>query len=265
MNNKTKEEPYPLPNEVKNNLPKHILKNLDVLKMFYIPKNTMSSHQHISVKSDTFKRLQQIQLETLSIFHTFAEENDILYSLHGGSLMGYYWHKKMIPWDDDIDIIVRQSDITKIYKLWKSGKPIKSQKYNRGYDNKHTRIIQLNNEDYEIMKNDTLAFNKNFHRTLFKLRPVKHDCFHNVPGGIDIIYCYMAPNGILIDSWTPSRIAAGPTIFDPKEKFPEVDFNGVKTRAILPQFGKPFLDIVYTPKWRIKCHPRLKFPNQNIN
>ena len=235
-------------------------KNIVCIDKCYMYKNTLSSHQRISVISDDMKKLRKSLLQTLEVFHKYSLDNNILYSLHGGSLMGYYWNKKMIPWDDDIDVIVRLQDIQLINKLWESGKPIKAKKYNRGYDNKLTRIIKLYDKKYEIMKNIPSGI-----KTLFKLRPIENDCYKNVPGGIDIIYCMITHDGYMIDSWTPTRPAPGPLPNDKPEKFPIVDFNGIKTRAILKKYGEPFLNTVYSPKWKIKYHPRIKYPNSSIN
>ena len=257
-------KPEPLPKSILKNLPRNIYQHLDVLDGLYIPKNAISSHQRLGIHSKDFQDIRTNLIQTLATFHRYAEDNNILYGLHGGSLMGYYWRGRMIPWDDDIDIIVRTKDILKIKALWESGKPIQPTQYKRGFDNRDTRVIELYGKKYEILKNVKPKIVNNVRKVLLKLRPIDNSCFKNVPGGVDIIYCVETYGGQLIDSWTPSRIAPGPTNRDTKEKFPIVDFHGIKTRAILPKYGKPFLDKVYTKKWRIKCHPMLKFPNKNI-
>ena len=220
----------------------------------YFPRNALTKHQKISVFSKTLPILMKTLINTLDVFHKYAEKNNIIYSLHGGSLMGYYWNKNIIPWDDDVDVIVRGKDIVKINKLWESGKPINVKKYSSGFNNKLTRIIKLNNQEYEIIKNVPSGI-----KTLFKLRPRNHNCFINRTGGIDIIYCMEYPDGSLRDSWNPHRICGGPSNKYTEKMCPIVDFSGIKTRALINKIGEKYLDIVYSRKWRIKCHPSLKY------
>lgn len=257
---KKKEVIHQIPSQLLSKFPDDVVKYLVLKDGFYIPKSALSSHQKIPIFGKLFKNLQATLLQTLKVFHSFAEQHDILYSLHGGSLMGYYWHGKMIPWDDDIDLIVREKDLVKINKIWMRGKIGNFQRYSRGYDNRLTRIITIDGSKYELIKS---VPQPNSIKVLYKLRPINNNCFVNVPGGVDIISC-VVQNGKKIDGWSPHRIAAGPVDSDTEEKFPIVDFNGIKTRAILREYGEPFLDQVYSKKWRIKCHPLIKYPKKHI-
>ncbi|PSV39779.1 phosphorylcholine transferase LicD [Photobacterium sp. GB-210] len=54
--------------------------------------------------------LREKQLEILDDIHKYCIENDLKYSLAGGTLLGAIRHKGYIPWDDDIDIMMPRDD-----------------------------------------------------------------------------------------------------------------------------------------------------------
>ena len=68
----------------------------------------------------TLRELQLFSLEILKDVHQFCVENNIEYSMSDGSLIGAIRHKGFIPWDDDIDIIMRRPDYEKFCKIFKS-------------------------------------------------------------------------------------------------------------------------------------------------
>lgn len=52
-------------------------------------------------------------LEVMKFVHSFCEENGIVYSLTGGSLLGAIRHGGFIPWDDDFDIMLDRANYDK--------------------------------------------------------------------------------------------------------------------------------------------------------
>ena len=52
--------------------------------------------------------------DLLYFFMNYCKKNDIKPILMYGALIGYYFNKKMLPWDDDIDIILLEPCISKM-------------------------------------------------------------------------------------------------------------------------------------------------------
>ena len=56
------------------------------------------------------KDIQMLSLDIMKDVHEFCVENDIKYTLQGGTLLGAIRHDGFIPWDDDIDVMMPRPD-----------------------------------------------------------------------------------------------------------------------------------------------------------
>lgn len=74
------------------------------------------------MKEMTIREVQMICLDILKDIHEFCVNNDIHYSLSGGSLLGAIRHNGFIPWDDDADIQMPRPDYDKFIQTYKSKK-----------------------------------------------------------------------------------------------------------------------------------------------
>jgi len=221
------------------------------------------NHMGWSPNSKQYKKYMSNLLNILKGFHQFAEENNVLYSLNGGTLMGYYWNKNIIPWDDDIDIWLQEKDYYKIRdKLWDEGESNNKNLENAtGWYKKNSRIIKLGNKKYEIIPNNQNRISEGTHLT--KILPLNMPKNRKNIGGLDIGMCRTCQDKSLKEGWMKDRGCFIPE--NPKEKdFPIVDFSGIKTRAVIRKLGEPLLNEVYGPKWKIPCHPIMK-TKININ
>lgn len=62
------------------------------------------------MKSVDSKRLKEIQEELLRSVASFCDDHNLEYFLAYGTLIGAVRHKGFIPWDDDIDLVMKRED-----------------------------------------------------------------------------------------------------------------------------------------------------------
>jgi len=63
--------------------------------------------------------IQALLFKLFKIFHKICEENNLIYSAFGGTLLGTIRHGTMIPWDDDIDVSMPREDYNKLIRIVK--------------------------------------------------------------------------------------------------------------------------------------------------
>lgn len=222
----------------------------------FFPEGTKTPHQNLLAGSEIYKKYIKDMIQTLADFHEFAEQNNILYSLSGGSLMGYYWNKDIMPWDDDIDVMVGEDDYFWLKKrLWDNGQPMEIPKFNTGWNSRFWRKITVCGKNYEFSTNHLNEGLSQNH--LFKIIPIS-DFKKNRAGGLDVGLCGRLKNGKHKEYWTPGRTCCGPTNNFDKKLCPIVSFAGVTTRAIKRSFAQPYLDEIYGKSWVIPSHPKIK-------
>ena len=69
------------------------------------------------IKICEIKDKQKLLLVLLGQFHEICEENNLIYNIFGGTLLGAVRHKGIIPWDDDIDVTMPREDYIKFLDI----------------------------------------------------------------------------------------------------------------------------------------------------
>lgn len=71
------------------------------------------------MKELNLKEIQSASFEILKKVVEICESNNINYSLAYGTMLGAIRHKGIIPWDDDIDIMMSRPEYDKLMVYWK--------------------------------------------------------------------------------------------------------------------------------------------------
>lgn len=210
-----------------------------------------SSHQLYALTDPILARYQQLMTDTASAFFRFAESHHMLCSIEAGVLIGLIWNARLIPWDDDYDIVCREKDWHYLDTLWANAKEshltmldLTSGSWGPRWD---VRIVTINEGDEMFMMRYKLSPGP-----WYKFRPAAlNKSLHN-EGGIDIWQV----------SQTRHRIAGapscGPLNNETTQEYPWVAFHGTQFRAPRKKALDFCLDNQYGKMWRKQQHPRVK-------
>ena len=98
-------------------------------------------------------------LETCKVF----EKHQIKYILEGGTLLGIIRENRLLPWDNDLDLTIREEDLEELLKsrwdLWKKGFRTRVRYYKEDvgpFKKGEVKIIKIQTRKYLIFKGFTL-------------------------------------------------------------------------------------------------------------
>jgi len=76
--------------------------------------------QEIELTQELLKKLQMTQYEMLEELDRICRKENINYSIDGGTLLGAARDGHIIPWDDDIDIVMLREDYERFFEVCKT-------------------------------------------------------------------------------------------------------------------------------------------------
>lgn len=120
----------------------------------------------LDLSSEVLRRMQLVQLEILLEFDRICKEHNLKYQLFAGTLLGAIRHKGFIPWDDDIDVIMKRDEYDKFINICKSNPNDKY--FLQNYETDPNFFRQFS----RLRKNNTLCLQKaykdiNMHHGIF--------------------------------------------------------------------------------------------------
>jgi len=106
-------------------------------------------------KTTPVEEIQRKMLEILVYFKEFCEENQLQFTLCGGTCLGAVRHQGFIPWDDDVDVFMLREDYEKLPLLWQE--KADTSRYSCVRSNE---TINIHHSATEIKDNNTTFINR---------------------------------------------------------------------------------------------------------
>jgi len=212
------------------------------------PKYIKTEHQQLELFSDNHINYMTKLFNLFEVFHNWLEDNNVLYSIMYGNLIGYYRQNYPILWDDDFDVLlINDEGIEFINNIWNNNQEIAQPIWDEYWMYK---TIIINETKYLLLK---MNFKKNWFKLLdYENINIKKNKDNKDVGGIDIAYKIneidaggndlSIMNNYICDKTTVSIVQYGPVL----------------ARVLTQELSNKLLDLRYGNRWKIKKHPILK-------
>jgi len=106
---------------------------------FYQYKKNNTPINEIPPATGQIRQIQLANLELLKIFDNICKKANLEYWLNYGTLLGAVRHKGYVPWDDDIDVGMMQSDYDKLIEALEKFSPSSDFYLEESFDKVHDK------------------------------------------------------------------------------------------------------------------------------
>lgn len=222
--------------------------NLIIINGIETPLNIKTDHMKYNLNSPEHINILIELFYLLNMFYEYSIKNNILYTLSAGNLLGYYRGSVILPWDDDIDVMVKDTDFDKIIELWVNNNQKETDIWDKNWSYKK---INLNSQDIFLLKHK----NRKFFKIKLSIDNIeKSGKFQKDIGGLDIELM----SGYSIGG--PSKPLQNEIIEilnnTNEEDYEIIQYGHAKTRIIRKELALLLLNKMY-PRWKEKKHPKL--------
>jgi lipopolysaccharide cholinephosphotransferase len=122
------------------------------------------------------RRMQKKMLEILDAFDTICRKHSINYWLACGTLLGARRHGGFIPWDDDLDVVILQSDYKRLVSVLKEELPenlkLQTRETDKNYWFYYPKIRDVNSRYYDKNAEDDNFHYQGIFIDIFPIEPV---------------------------------------------------------------------------------------------
>ena len=206
------------------------------------PVNIRTDHCKLEIGCDKHIEIMIELFFLLDVFHKYSKEKQFFYSITAGSILGHYKMGSLLPWDDDIDIVVPFSQFMHIKDLWNNTPDKEKNVWDKNWTYKK---IKINSYDIVILKLN----GKNFYKLKLNVNSIERRGQYQLDiGGLDIF----SPNGF--QQTLSSELKT--TILENKEKYHLGYFCNIETYLLKRDTAELLLNEMY-PRWREMKHPIL--------
>jgi len=206
------------------------------------PANIKTDHLKLEIGCSKYIEIMTELLFLLDIFHNYSKHKQFFYSITAGSILGYYKIGSILPWDDDIDIVVPFSQFMHTKDLWNNTSNKEKNIWDKNWTYKN---IKMNSYDIILLK---LNY-KNFYKLKLNINSIEKSGQYQLDiGGLDIFN----PDEFI----QPLSNKLKTTILDNEENYYTGQFCNVETCLLKQNTSELLLNQMY-PRWREMKHPKL--------
>lgn len=165
-----------------------------------IDKVTQNSlRQRFNPDGSSLRRHQLLMLDMLKKIDSICRENGITYWLSSGTCIGALRHGGFIPWDDDVDIEMLESDFKKLRKMMLAYKGDDIVWQDASTDVEYVQPFAKLRDTHSVI-NELEDADRNYkyrgvYIDVFVLRPSSSDCLYRLSSKFQNLFLYR-PMGI---------------------------------------------------------------------